>query len=163
MRPRPQVAANDAAFSSRQEAEAFLARALPLATRANPKYLTKSDGLETVWLTNSLQFAPSPSGGVHVAMDETYTRLGAVGAHQAAFSLADVEVTKFTEAGDVTPSGEPALGLLFTCVAPQCVSGAWVGQASKADKADIYIQDPATREKILAAFLYLKGADKAPT
>ena len=81
--------------------------------------------------------------------------------HEAAFSLADVEITEFTEAGDVTPEGAASRGVMFTCKTPGCVSAAWGGKPSKADKTDISLQEDATRAKILAAFRQLKsGAGK---
>ena len=163
-------AAGDGAFASRADAQAYLAATLPAATRANPKYLTKSEGYETIWLTQSILFSDAPGGAVQVAMDETFTQFrgGAEtkGAHQARFSLADVEISAFTEPGDVTPSGEASTGVLFTCVQPRCVDAAWNGQASAADKTDISIQDPAVRARVIAAFVYLKslgGAAKSPT
>jgi hypothetical protein len=100
-------------------------------------------------------------------MDEEFTQFRAgvptVGAHTAAFSLAAVEISPFSEAGDVTPGGEASIGVLFACAAPKCVEAAWNGQASVADKTDIYIQDLALRDKIIAAFAFLKGVGKTPT
>ncbi len=162
-----QFVAEEATFGSRREAEDYLTRALPLATRANPKYLTKAEGVETLWLTKSLKFTGSPAAGIQVAMDEEYTQYRAgvatVGAHQAEFSLADVEISAFTEPGDVTPDGEVSRGVLFGCVAPKCIRASWSGQPSLADKTDIYVQEVVVRDKILAAFVFLKRIGKAPT
>ncbi len=73
-------------------------------------------------------------------MRESYTQTKdgktTPGTHEAAFSLADVEITEFTEAGDVTPEGAPSRGVMFTCKTPGCVSAKWGGQASKADKTE---------------------------
>lgn len=155
--------AGENVFTSRRQAEDFLASALPEITKANPKYLTKAEGYESIWLTKSLRFDDLGARGLRVAMDEEYTQFKAgvatPGTHQAAFTLADVTITTFTEPGDVTPSGEPAMGILFTCSSPGCIEAAWGGQPSKADKTDISIQDPAMRAKALAAFVYLKSSN----
>ena len=157
------AAAGDNVFTSRRQAEDFLASALPEITKANPKYLTKAEGYESIWLTKSLRFEDLGARGVRVALDEEFTQfksgVATPGTHQAAFSLADVTITTFTEPGDVTPSGELAMGILFTCAARGCVEAAWSGQSSKADKTDISIQDSTTRAKVLAAFVYLKSSN----
>ena len=44
-------------FATRAQAMDYLARALPEATAANPKYLTKADGTVSQWLTESVRFA----------------------------------------------------------------------------------------------------------
>ena len=43
-------------------------------------------------------------------------------APETAFSLADVEISEFTQAGDVTPEGAPSRGQLFSCTTPGCVA-----------------------------------------
>lgn len=156
----PAMAAQDP-FGSRAEAEAYLARELPIATAANPKYLTKSDGVESVWLTKSVHFETATTG-VRVTMEETYAQTkGGVttpGTHEAAFALAEVEISIVMEPGDVTPAGEPAMGLLFTCAKPGCIAAKWGGQPSLADKTDVSLQDAEARERILAAFRYLRDS-----
>jgi hypothetical protein len=145
-------------FASHQQAMDYLAAALPRATAENPQYRTLSDGTVSQWLTQEVRF--SGKGAVRVEMLESYTQTKdgktTPGTHAATFSLADVEVTEFTEPGDVTPDGAPARGVLFSCKAPGCVAADWGRQASKADKTDISLQDDGVRAKILAAFRYLK-------
>jgi hypothetical protein len=156
--------ASDLSFESRQAAEDFIRDALPRATAANPRYLTKSEGIETRWLTKSVRFDEGPSG-IRVSMDEGYTRFksgeSTVGTHQAVFSLADVDIYASTEPGDVTPGGEPAMVVMFACAAPKCVSATWNGKAGAADDTDVSVQDGALLARIVAAFRYLKSARRA--
>ncbi len=158
----------DMVFSSRMDAEAFLARELPIATAANPNYRGKDDGVETQWLTKSVRFSDAPDGGVVVAMDEEFTEIRASGrkpgTHDARFSLRDVNISTRTDETQLTPSGEPAMAVIFNCAAPKCVHAKWNGEASTSDWTDISIQDPFVRGRILAAFEYLKASDaKTPT
>lgn len=152
-------------FASAHDAETYLAHALPKATRSNPKYLTMKDGSRSEWLTKSVSVSVLPTGAFAVAMNESYTQwqgeVATPGTHKAAFSLADVVIADFTEAGDVTPQGKPARGIQFSCAKPGCVAAEWGGKPSRADKTDIYIQDDAERARIVAAFLFLKGG-KSP-
>lgn len=146
-------------FASRAQAQDYLAAELPRATAANPKYRTLSDGTVSQWLTLEVRFDKT-----RVEMRESYTQTKdgktTPGTHEAAFLLADVEVAEFTEAGDVTPEGAPARGVLFRCKAPGCVAAKWGGQPSKADKTDISLQDDATRARVLAAFRFLQTDEK---
>jgi hypothetical protein len=144
-------------FTSRAAAKDYLAAELPRATAANPKYRTLSDGTVSQWLTQEIRFGDRGA----VTMRESYTQAKdgktIPGTHEAAFSLGDVEISEFTEAGDVTPDGAPSRGVMFKCNTPGCVAAVWGGQPSKADKTDISIQDDATRARILGAFRYLKS------
>ena len=150
-------------FASRAEAEAFLARAIPAATAANPKYRSPGEDVLTQWLTKSIAFHEAPDGGVIVATDETNDqyRNGALvtpGTHRATFAIDDVTVSLET-ADDMTENGEKALGVLFRCAGQPCIDAVWSGQKSTGSWTDIYIQDPAVRERIFAAFQSLqKGA-----
>jgi hypothetical protein len=148
-------------FATRAQAQDYLATALPRATAQNPKYTADNDGVVSRWLTDSVHFATGAAGAVHVTMRENYTQTSAgktiPGRHEAAFSLADVEIADFAATHDRTPEGSPALGLLFTCVNPGCIAAVWTGEPSRADKTDIYIQDKATRARILAAFRRLQS------
>jgi hypothetical protein len=152
--------AGETGFASSAEAMSWLARELPRVTQANPKYLTKSDGTVSQWLTKSVHFSHGAGGHIHVAMQESYTQTkGGVmtpGHHEAAFSLGDVEITDLFNADDVTPAGAPSRGILFTCTKSGCVAGVWGGKAAPSDKTDISIQDDAPRAKALAAFRYLQ-------
>ena len=148
-------------FTTRAQAIDYLAAALPKATRENPIYLTKSDGSQSQWLTDDIQFAGASGGPVSVAMRESYSQTQAgkttPGQHEAAFSLADVKISEFTEPGDVTPTGAPARGVLFACVKPGCIAAKWGGKPSRADKTDISIQNDEARARILAAFRRLQA------
>ncbi len=152
--------AGETGFASSAEAMKWLARELPRVTQANPKYLTKSDGTVSQWLTKVVRFSREADGRVRVAMQESYTQtkggVSTPGQHEAKFSLGDVEITDFSEPGDVTPAGEPSRGILFTCNKPRCVAAVWSGKAAPSDKTDISIQDDALRAKVLAAFRYLQ-------
>jgi len=167
--PSQKFAADETAFSSRKEAEDFLARTLPLATAANPKYVSKADKVQTVWLTKSIAFGDGPPGhGIQVATDEEFTEIRAgvptPGTHQAVFSLGDVNISMETSDTDVTEAGEPALGIIFNCVAPKCIQAKWSGQTSPSDSTDIYLQDATLRVRILAAFEFLKSSGpKSPS
>ena len=147
-------------FASRAEAEGYIAKALPKATADNPKYLTKSDGVVSRWLTQDIRFTAGPDGATRVVMRENYTQEKAgkttPGRHEAEFSLDEVEITEFAELGDVTPKGDASRGLMFTCKAPGCVAAKWDEHASRADRTDISVQDDAARAKLLAAFRYLQ-------
>jgi hypothetical protein len=148
-------------LATRAQARDYLAKALPRATAQNPKYTAKSDGGVSQWLTDEVLFATDAKGAVEVTMRESYavTKGGrsTPGKHEAAFSLADVEITDFTAPDDLTPEGAAARGLLFTCAKPHCIAARWSGAPSRADKSDIYIQDDATRARILAALRRLQS------
>ena len=166
----PQIAAtNEAGFSSRKAAEDFLARAIPQAISANPKYRSKKDNVETIWLTKSIEFGDgSPGRGVQVTMDEDFTEIrGGVpthGTHQAVFDLGEVSVSMHADESDVAETGGPALGIIFNCVAPKCIQAKWNGQPSSSDWTDIYLQDGTLRARILAAFAFLKSSGpKSPS
>jgi len=147
-------------FSTRALAMDFIAAALPETTSDNPKYLTKSDGTLSKWLTEKVAFATDDAGAVTTTMHERFTQIqgdkSTAGKHQVTFSLGEVTVAEFSAPWDVTPTGESALGLLFTCGKPGCVAAIWGDAPSKEDKADLYVQDPATRAKLLAAFRRLQ-------
>jgi len=148
-------------FSTRAQAMDFIAVALPKATSENPKYVTKADGTVSQWLTEQVGFASAGANPVTTTMHERFTqRQGdktTEGKHRATFSMSEVTVAEFSAPWDVTPSGAPALGLLFTCDKPGCVAAYWGEAPSKADKADLYIQDPAKRAQLLAAFRRLQA------
>ena len=148
--------ADNSDFASPAQARDYLAATLPRATAENPKYRTLADGTVSQWLTHEIRF----SGKGAVEMLESYTQAKdgktTPGAHKAAFSLSDVEVSEFTEAGDVTPDGAPARGVLFTCLRPGCIEATWGDKTAPADKTDISLQEDGVRARVLAAFRYLK-------
>jgi hypothetical protein len=160
--PSQKMAADATVFSSRKDAEDFLARTLPLATAVNPEYYSKTDKAETRWLTKSIEFQDGPPGhGILISTDEEFTEVRAgvatPGTHQAIFSLGDVNISMESSDTDATAAGEPALGIIFNCAAPKCIQAKWSGQASSADWTDIYLQDATVRGRILAAFEFLKS------
>jgi hypothetical protein len=154
---------DDAQFATKEEAEAFLSKELPLATAANPKYRGE-DGALTQWLTKESTFSPSKNPtGVLVRMSEGVLNFknGAqisAGSHDVQFQIEDVAVSLLTSSQDLTETGEQAQGVIFKCISGKCVTHKWDGVESMSDWTDISIQDPDTREKILAAFLALKRA-----
>lgn len=104
-----------------------------------------------------------PGGrGVEVATEEHYTQTKdgktTPNTHRAKFALADVDISEHSNPDDVTPSGEPAIGVSFKCTTPKCILAHWGGQASQSDWTDVYLQEPEVRAKVLAAFQFLKGA-----
>src|SRR5205807_7078859 len=80
-------------FASRAQAMAYIADALPKASRANPDYVTKSDGTVSRWLTDDVRFTSQSGGAVEIEMRESYTQTKdgktSPGRHEAKFSLAD--------------------------------------------------------------------------
>ncbi len=148
-------------FATKEEAEAFLAKALPEATAANPKYRAADGGL-TQWLTRAVVFGPGASpSGVAVEMKEDVLqfrdgRQTSKGTHEVRFLLEDVQVSELAGSADLTENGEKALGIIFRCNSGKCIEAKWDGVPSPSDWSDISIQDPAMRAKILAAFKALK-------
>ncbi len=157
----PLLSARPANFATKDEAEAFLATALPQATAANPKYRSKDGGL-TQWLTKEVVFGPGASGqGISVTMKEDMLefrngRQTAAGSHEVRFLIEDVQISELTDSPDRTENGEKALGVLFRCNAGKCINAKWNGVPTPSEQSDISIQDNATRAKILAAFQALK-------
>jgi hypothetical protein len=155
--------ADDAPLSTKEDAEAFLSKELPLATAANPKYRGE-DGALTQWLTKEITFSSSKNpNGVLVRMSESVLNFknGAqisAGSHEVQFQIEDVAVSLLTDSQDFTETGEQAQGVIFKCVSGKCVAHKWDGVGSMSDWTDISIQDQETREKILAAFQALKRA-----
>jgi hypothetical protein len=142
-------------FPSRAEAMDYIKEALPTATAANPSYLTKSSGAKTTWVTDEVSFAADV-----VTMREHFaaTKDGKTveARHEARFSVADVHIGPYIEVGDVTPTGAAAIGIAFACRTAGCVSAIWGDKPSHADSTDVYVQDLATRDRLLAAFRRLQ-------
>jgi hypothetical protein len=157
---------DDISFASRAEAEAFLSRAIPAATAANPKYRSPGQDVLTQWLTKSISFREAQGGSVIVSIHETNDqyRDGALvkpGTHEATFAIDDVTVSLETSDQDVTEGGEKAEGVLFRCVGAPCIEAVWDGQKSMSGWTDIYLQEPKSRAQIFAAFQALQR--KPPT
>jgi hypothetical protein len=152
------------AFASKAEAEAFLSRAVPAATAANPKYRSSGKEVATRWLAKTIAFRESQSGGPIVSIDEDIEEyrngsLKSRGTHQATFPIDDVTVALETSDQDTTESGEKAMGVIFRCVGAPCIQTVRDGQKSTGAWTDIYLQEAGSRNRILDAFRALqKGA-----
>ena len=148
-------------FASRAQAMDYIVATLPKATSANPKYLTKADGSLTQWLTDKVSFTKDGAGAAVVTMREHFvqTKAGKTtqARHDARFALPDVKIDPYQAPEDVTPKGETAIGIAFTCKTPGCVAAIWGDATTHADSSDIYVQDVATRDRLLAAFQRLQS------
>ena len=152
--------AGETAWVSSQMAQDYLSSALPRVTKENPRYLTKADGVLSEWLTESLRFTRQADHSLRVDMFETFrqTRAGITtpGKHEASFALAEVDISEFAEAGDVTPNGDASRGVMFACRIPGCIAARWNSEATRAANTDISVQESAARTRILSAFIYLQ-------
>jgi hypothetical protein len=165
--PAPiRLAADDFEFASKEDAEAYLAKTIPLATAGNPKY-RGSEGALTQWLTKTVEFGPSSKpNGISVATSETYLEFRngaqtATGAHDVKFAIEDVQISERTDDPTLTENGEKALGVIFNCQSGKCIATIWNGAPSKVDWSDISVQDASLRANILKAFQVLKKATGA--
>jgi hypothetical protein len=174
-------------FESKAEAEAFLARALPAATAANPKYRSPGSDIETRWLTKIIRFKGNERRGVIVSTVESVEdyRGGALSAgqtHVATFRIDDVAITEETT-DDLAENGEKAHGVLFKCVGAPCIEdqrseGFHLGSGQPPlerplhpvvrietftrDSTDIYLQDATQRWRIIEAFQALQQKSGPP-
>jgi hypothetical protein len=157
-----------AEFASKEDAEAFLIKALPLVTASNPKYRGEAGAL-TQWLTKEVTFGPGKNpNGIIIHMSEAVLDfrngvLASTGSHEVQFPIEDVSVSVLKDSPDLTETGEQGQGVIFHCASGKCVSHKWNGVESSADSTDISIQDLALRDKILAAFQALKRAAGGPS
>ena len=148
-------------FATKGEAEAFLARALPEITAANPKYRSPDSDVDTRWLTKSVAFTHSATGGVFVTTDEEFEEyrkgeLKSRGTHRARFALDEVSISLEASSSDTTESGEKAMGVMFKCVGAPCIEAVWNGKASVSSWTDMYLHDATIRARVLAAFQALQ-------
>lgn len=148
-------------FPTRQAAEAFLALNLPTLTAANPKYRSGQSGVLMAWITRAIGFPPGDAGGPRVSMSETVLEfrdgaLARTGSHDTEFSLAEVDISELTDSGEVTETGDKAVGVIFRCKSGKCIRARYDGAPAQADATDISIQDDAARAQVLAAFLALQ-------
>jgi hypothetical protein len=161
------LVADNGEFASKEEAQAFLTKALPLATADNPKYRS-GEGALTQWLTREIAFGPGKTAkGVSVAMKEDILEFrngaqSATGTHEVQFAIEDVQISELTDSKDLTENGDKAVGVIFRCISGKCIAGKWSGAPTPADWSDISIQDSSLRAKILAAFQMLKRAADEP-
>lgn len=154
--------ASSSPFGSAAEAEAFLSGAVPAATTANPRYRSPNSDVETRWLTRTISFKRSGSGGVIVSTDEEVEgyRDGVQSSkqgHQATFAIDDVAISLERSAQDTTAAGEKARGVMFRCAGAPCIDAVWDGKPSRSAWTDIYVNDPAERERIFDAFRALQS------
>ena len=149
-----------AEFGTRAQAIDYIAATLTKAIAANPKYLTKADGAVTEWVNDDVTFATDDAGRVIVTLREHFIQTKGdktlKARHEAKFALPDVTVGDYVEPGDVTPSGETAIGVSFNCKTAGCVAAIWGDTPSRADSTDFYVQDVATRDRLRAAFQRLQ-------
>jgi hypothetical protein len=153
-------------FASKAEAEAFLARAVPAATAANPKYRSPNSDLETRWLSKTISFLQSDSRGVIVSTEEEIDEyrngaLSSKGTHQATFAIDEVNVSLETSPQDRTETGEQAQGVMFKCVGAPCIEAVWNGKQSISAWTDIYLNDADERKRIFEAFRTLQSKNDA--
>jgi hypothetical protein len=157
-----QPAADEAAFASKQEAEEFLARYLPIATAGNPRYRSEEPGVTTAWITKTVKFGPGKNAsGTLVSMSEDVLgfRNGVrvtTGSHEVAFLIEDVKMTENRDPGTLTENGDISLGIIFNCNSGKCIQSSYDGKQSLTDSGDISIQDATLRSRILKAFETLK-------
>jgi hypothetical protein len=167
MRAPIRPAADDSVFASKEDAEAYLTKTIPLATAANPKYRGAEPGVLTQWLTRTVEFGPSSKpNGISVSTSETYLEFRngaqtATATHDVRFAIEDVRISERTDDPTLTENGEKALGVIFNCQSGKCIATIWNGAASKVDWSDISVQDATLRANILKAFQVLKKATDA--
>jgi len=162
-----QGASETVASAPAEAAESFLAHALPLATAGNPKFRSPEPGVLMAWITRSIAFSRLPHAkGITVAMSEEVQEfrngvLSRSGSHDTEFSLADVAIAELRDGGDLTESGDKAIGVIFRCKSGKCIRAHYDGAPATVDATDISIQDDAMRADILRAFETLKRASDA--
>jgi len=155
-------AAAAAPFVSKEAAKAFLAEALPRATKANPKFRT-GEGVLSAWTTQSVTFdEANGEAGLAVSMSEDALEFRdgaqtAAHSHDVAFPLAAVTISERRDPGTIAESGEAAMAVMFQCDSGKCIRASYDGKPADTDMTDISIQDDAMRAKVLAAFQMLKG------
>ena len=151
----------EAAFATQAEAEAFLAKALPEATEANPRYLAPGSDIETRWLTKAITFSPSADGGILVAMHEAVLdyRGQAVlreGSHDAAFAIDAIDVALIAGSGEIVDKLDVAAGVLFKCRSAPCIETDRNGVKSMDAATDISVANSVALARIVAAFRALQ-------
>lgn len=145
------------AFVSRRAAEAYLARELPAATAANPKYRDPNTNLDTRWLTKSITFTHAIDGGVVVTMREVIlkylgTKIVDQGTHSAKFPIEVTGVGLINDAWVPVDSVNAAAGILFKCPEKPCILTDRSGKATIDVQTDITISDRDSRRKLYEAF-----------
>jgi hypothetical protein len=155
------------AFTTKAEAEAFLAKALPEVTEANPRYRAPGSDIETRWLTKAITFSQSAEGGVWVATHEAVLdyRGDAVvreGSHDAAFAVDAIDVALIAASGEIVDKLEAAAGVLFKCRSAPCIETDRDGIKSMDAATDISVADSVALARIAAAFRALQRGSGLP-
>jgi hypothetical protein len=157
----------ETAFATKAEAEAYLAKALPDVTEANPRYRAPGSDIETRWLTKTIKFSQSADGGVSVATHEAVIdyRGDAVvreGSHDAAFPIDAIDVALIAESGEIVDKLEAAAGVLFKCRSAACIETDRNGVKSVDAAADISVADSVALARIASAFRALQRGSGLP-
>jgi hypothetical protein len=153
----PAHAAEGPPFASKADAEAYIARELPEATAANPKYRDPAGDTETRWLTKSVTFRSDPDGGIIVAMDEDILKyrgdkIIGQGTHSVEIPLETTGVGLISDAWVPVNTVEAAAGILFRCPKAPCLQSTHDGKPSIDPQTDITISDKDRLAKLYAAF-----------
>ena len=147
-------------FLTREAAQDFLAKTLPVATAANPRYRT-GEGMLTAWVTGSAAFRTEGPKLIVVMKERIVeSRNGKAQpeiAHDVEFSLDDVDITELSGTGELTEDDKPAVGVLFRCRAGACIRSAYGAKAGHAEQTDISLQDDVARSGVLSAFRMLQS------
>jgi hypothetical protein len=159
----PAGAADGPPFASRADAEAYIARVLPQATAANPKYKEPNSDIETRWLTKSVAFRSDHAGGVIVVMHEDILKyrgdkIVGRGTHGVEIPLEQTGVGLISDAWVPVDKIEAAAGILFRCAKEPCLRSTHDGKPSIDAQTDITISDKDALAKLYAAFRALLRA-----
>ena len=157
----------ETAFATKAEAEAFLTKALPEVTAANPRYRAPGGDIETRWLTKAITFSPSADRGVWIATHEAVLdyRGDAVvreGSHDAAFAIDSIDVALIAASGEIVDKLDAAAGVLFKCRGAPCIETDRDGVKSMDAATDISVADPVALARIAAAFRALQRGSGLP-
>lgn len=157
----------ETAFATKAEAEAFLTKALPEVTAANPRYRAPGGDIETRWLTKAITFSPSADRGVWIATHEAVLdyRGDAVvreGSHDAAFAINSINVALIAASGEIVDKLDAAAGVLFKCRGAPCIETDRDGVKSMDAATDISVADPVALARIAAAFRALQRGSGLP-
>jgi len=153
----PARAAEGPPFANKAAAQAYIARALPEATAANPKYKDPNSDVETRWLTKSVTFQTGPDGGVIVSMHEDILKyrgdaIVSRGSHEVEIPLEITGVGLISDAWIPVDTIDAAAGILFKCPNAPCLNSTHDGKPSVDPQTDITISDKEQMAKLYAAF-----------
>jgi hypothetical protein len=165
--PVPAACSEGQAFVSRRAAEAYLARELPVATAANPKYRDPNTDLDTRWLTESISFTQAVDGGVVVTMREVILKYRGAkivdhGIHSAEFPIEVTGVGLISDAWVPVDSVDAAAGILFRCPEKPCIRTHRNGKSTIDIQTDITISNRESRTRLYEAFRALRKESGLP-